>query len=170
MTFTAKGRLFQQSAEEMQQRLGANYDPSKAYPHYSGTITITPGEAMQMAEYLTGATPNEKGLITLRMSGWNSAGQNSGQWYLALQVTGDRARGPAVGPAGLPPGVGAPITTGQYAAPAPAAPPAPAGYVPAPAPAGYPPAPAGYPPAPAGYPPAPAAPPAPVPGAPPALF
>ena len=140
------GSLFQ---NDPQQQLGDRFDPAKNYPHYTGVASLKPEEAMALADYLTGATPNERGEINLRLAGWNRTSQGSGQWFLSLAVSVDQRQISQSGPPGLPPGV-APAGYAQPPAPAPAGY-APAGYAqpPAPAPAGY--APAGYaqPPAPA---------------------
>jgi hypothetical protein len=40
LTFTASGALFQQTAEQLQQRLGDRYDASKNYPQYDGIMNI----------------------------------------------------------------------------------------------------------------------------------
>jgi len=126
MTFTrVNGSLFQ---DNPQQRLGDRFDPSKNYPHYSGVVSMKLEEAMGLVDYLSTATPNDKGEVNIRLAGWNRTAQGSGQWFLSLALSPDRQNVSQQAPAGLPPGV------------------APAGYAqpPAPAPAGYaqPPAPA----------------------------
>ena len=148
MTFTRiNGSLFQ---DNPQQRLGDRFDPSKNYPHYSGVISMKLEETMGLVDYLSTATPNDKGEVNIRLAGWNRTAQGSGQWFLSLALSPDRQNASQQAPAGLPPGV-APAGYAQPPAPAPAGyaqppAPAPAGYAqpPAPAPAGYaqPPAPA----------------------------
>ena len=117
MTFTASGALFQQTAEQLQQRLGDRYDASKNYPQYDGIMNIPADQAYALAQYLMNGQPiGERQELPIRISGWKKQSQ-AGKPYLSLSFKPD--------------------SRVQQAAPAPVAPPAPA---PAPAPAAAPPA------------------------------
>ena len=116
MTFTASGALFQQTAEQLQQRLGDRYDASKNYPQYDGIMNIPADQAYALAQYLMNGQPiGERQEIPIRISGWKKQSQ-AGKPYLSLSFKPD--------------------SRVQQAAPAPVAPPAPA---PAPAVAAPPP-------------------------------
>jgi hypothetical protein len=116
LTFTASGALFQQTAEQLQQRLGDRYDASKNYPQYDGIMNIPADQAYALAQYLMNGQPiGERQEIPIRISGWKKQSQ-AGKPYLSLSFKPD--------------------SRVQQAAPAPAAPPAP---VPAPAMAAPPP-------------------------------
>ena len=116
MTFTASGALFQQTAEQLQQRLGDRYDASKNYPQYDGIMNIPADQAYALAQYLMNGQPiGERQEIPIRISGWKKQSQ-AGKPYLSLSFKPD--------------------SRVQQAAPAPVAPPAP---VPAPAMAAPPP-------------------------------
>lgn len=117
MTFTASGALFQQTAEQLQQRLGDRYDASKNYPQYDGIMNIPADQAYALAQYLMNGQPiGERQELPIRISGWKKQSQ-AGKPYLSLSFKPD--------------------SRVQQAAPAPVAPPAPA---PAPAPVAAPPA------------------------------
>jgi len=116
LTFTASGALFQQTAEQLQQRLGDRYDASKNYPQYDGIMNIPADQAYALAQYLMNGQPiGERQEIPIRISGWKKQSQ-AGKPYLSLSFKPD--------------------SRVQQAAPAPVAPPAP---VPAPAMAAPPP-------------------------------
>ena len=115
MTFTASGALFQQTAEQLQQRLGDRYDASKNYPQYDGIMNIPADQAYALAQYLMNGQPiGDRQELPIRISGWKKQSQ-TGKPYLSLSFKPD--------------------SRVQQAAPAPVAPPAPA-----PAPAAAPPA------------------------------
>ena len=115
MTFTASGALFQQTAEQLQQRLGDRYDASKNYPQYDGIMNIPADQAYALAQYLMNGQPiGERQELPIRILGWKKQSQ-AGKPYLSLSFKPD--------------------SRVQQAAPAPMAPPAPA-----PAPAAAPPA------------------------------
>lgn len=106
MTFTASGALFQQTAEQLQQRLGDRYDASKNYPQYDGIMNIPADQAYALAQYLMNGQPiGERQEIPIRISGWKKQSQ-AGKPYLSLSFKPD--------------------SRVQQAAPAPVAPPAPA--------------------------------------------
>ena len=111
MTFTASGALFQQTAEQLQQRLGDRYDASKNYPQYDGIMNIPADQAYALAQYLMNGQPiGERQEIPIRISGWKKQSQ-AGKPYLSLSFKPD--------------------SRVQQAAPAPVAPPAPAAVPPA---------------------------------------
>ena len=106
MTFTASGALFQQTAEQLQQRLGDRYDASKNYPNYDGILNVPADQAYALAQYLMNGQPiGERQEIPIRISGWRKQSQ-AGKPYLSLSFKPD--------------------SRVQQAAPAPVAPPAPA--------------------------------------------
>ena len=106
MTFTASGALFQQTAEQLQQRLGDRYDASKNYPQYDGIMNIPADQAYALAQYLMNGQPiGERQELPIRISGWKKQSQ-AGKPYLSLSFKPD--------------------SRVQQAAPAPVAPPAPA--------------------------------------------
>lgn len=112
MTFTASGALFQQTAEQLQQRLGDRYDASKNYPQYDGIMNIPADQAYALAQYLMNGQPiGERQEIPIRISGWKKQSQ-AGKPYLSLSFKPD--------------------SRVQQAAPAPVAPPAPAVAAPPP--------------------------------------
>ena len=105
MTFTASGALFQQTAEQLQQRLGDRYDASKNYPQYDGIMNIPADQAYALAQYLMNGQPiGERQELPIRISGWKKQSQ-AGKPYLSLSFKPD--------------------SRVQQAAPAPVAPPAP---------------------------------------------
>jgi hypothetical protein len=114
LTFTASGALFQQTAEQLQQRLGDRYDASKNYPQYDGIMNIPADQAYALAQYLMNGQPiGERQELPIRISGWKKQSQ-AGKPYLSLSFKPD--------------------SRVQQAAPAPVAPPAPARSAPAAAP------------------------------------
>jgi hypothetical protein len=106
LTFTASGALFQQTAEQLQQRLGDRYDASKNYPQYDGIMNIPADQAYALAQYLMNGQPiGDRQELPIRISGWKKQSQ-AGKPYLSLSFKPD--------------------SRVQQAAPAPVAPPAPA--------------------------------------------
>jgi hypothetical protein len=65
LTFTASGALFQQTAEQLQQRLGDRYDASKNYPQYDGIMNIPADQAYALAQYLMNLR------LQLRLTAWS---------------------------------------------------------------------------------------------------
>ena len=89
MTFTASGALFQQTAEQLQQRLGERYDASKNYPNYDGILNVPADQAYALAQYLMNAQPmGERQEIPIRISGWRKQSQ-AGKPYLSLSFKPD---------------------------------------------------------------------------------
>lgn len=116
MTFTASGALFQQTAEQLQQRLGDRYDASKNYPQYDGIMNIPADQAYALAQYLMNGQPiGERQEIPVRISGWKKQ-LNAGKPYLSLSFKPD-SRVQQVAPAPAPaPVVAAPPPVVQQAA------------------------------------------------------
>ena len=105
MTFTASGALFQQTAEQLQQRLGERYDASKNYPNYDGILNVPADQAYALAQYLMNGQPiGERQEIPIRISGWRKQSQ-AGKPYLSLSFKPDsrvQQVAPAVTPAPAP--------------------------------------------------------------------
>jgi len=108
LTFNASGALFQQTAEQLQQRLGERYDASKNYPNYDGILNVPADQAYALAQYLMNAQPiGERNEIPIRISGWRKQ-SNAGKPYLSLSFKPDSrvqqaAPAPAPAPAAAPP-------------------------------------------------------------------
>ena len=108
MTFNASGALFQQTAEQLQQRLGERYDASKNYPNYDGILNVPADQAYALAQYLMNAQPiGERNEIPIRISGWRKQ-SNAGKPYLSLSFKPDNrvqqaAPAPSPAPAAAPP-------------------------------------------------------------------
>lgn len=122
MTFTASGALFQQTAEQLQQRLGDRYDATKNYPQYDGIMNIPADQAYALAQYLMNGQPiGERQEIPIRISGWKKQSQ-AGKPYLSLSFKPDSrvqqaAPAPVVTPAPAPaPVMAAPPPVVQQAA------------------------------------------------------
>ncbi len=108
MTFTASGALFQQTAEQLQQRLGDRYDASKNYPQYDGIMNIPADQAYALAQYLMNGQPiGERQEIPIRISGWKKQSQ-AGKPYLSLSFKPD-SRVQQVAPAPVAPPAPAPV-------------------------------------------------------------
>jgi len=105
LTFTASGALFQQTAEQLQQRLGERYDASKNYPNYDGILNVPADQAYALAQYLMNGQPiGERQEIPIRISGWRKQSQ-AGKPYLSLSFKPDsrvQQAAPAVAPAPAP--------------------------------------------------------------------
>lgn len=105
MTFTASGALFQQTAEQLQQRLGERYDASKNYPNYDGILNVPADQAYALAQYLMNGQPiGERQEIPIRISGWRKQSQ-AGKPYLSLSFKPDsrvQQAAPAAAPAPAP--------------------------------------------------------------------
>lgn len=89
MTFKAKGFIFKNTPEKLQQRLAERYDASKPYPHVEGYFLIKEEERMAFASYVMNADPNEKGEIVVRLSGYNNTSEKTGTKYLGLSIEPD---------------------------------------------------------------------------------
>jgi len=104
LTFNASGALFQQTAEQLQQRLGERYDASKNYPNYDGILNVPADQAYALAQYLMNAQPiGDRNEIPIRISGWRKQ-SNAGKPYLSLSFKPDsRVQQAAPAPAAAPP-------------------------------------------------------------------
>jgi len=104
LTFNASGALFQQTAEQLQQRLGERYDASKNYPNYDGILNVPADQAYALAQYLMNAQPiGDRNEIPIRISGWRRQ-SNAGKPYLSLSFKPDsRVQQAAPAPAAAPP-------------------------------------------------------------------
>ncbi len=116
MTFTASGALFQQTAEQLQQRLGDRYDASKNYPNYDGILNVPADQAYALAQYLTNGQPiGERQEIPIRISGWRKQSQ-AGKPYLSLSFKPDsRVQQAEPAPAPAPVAAAAPPVVQQAA-------------------------------------------------------
>lgn len=89
MSFKANGALFRQTPEQLQQRLGDRFDPSKNYPEMDGVMNVTREQVEQLVHYLMNAEPQgERQEIPVRISGWTKTA-NSGRKYVSLSFQPD---------------------------------------------------------------------------------
>jgi hypothetical protein len=88
MTFKAKGAIFKNTPEKLQQRLGDRYDAGKNYPDVDGVFGIKEEERLAFASYIMNAESNDKGEIVVRITGYNNTSQ-SGVKYLGLAIEPD---------------------------------------------------------------------------------
>lgn len=89
MSFKANGALFRQTPEQLQQRLGDRYDPTKNYPEMDGVMNVTREQVEQLVHYLMNAEPQgERQEIPVRISGWTKVA-NSGKKYVSLSFQPD---------------------------------------------------------------------------------
>lgn len=88
MTFKAKGAIFKNTPEKLQQRLGDRYDAGKKYPDVDGVFGIKEEDRMAFASYIMNAAPNDKGEIPVRITGYNNTSAN-GVKYLGLSIEPD---------------------------------------------------------------------------------
>lgn len=88
MTFKAKGAIFKNTPEKLQQRLGDRYDAGKNYPDVDGVFGIKEEDRMAFASYIMNAAPNDKGEIPVRITGYNNTSA-SGVKYLGLSIEPD---------------------------------------------------------------------------------
>lgn len=89
MTFKANGALFRNTEEKLRARLGDRFDASKNYPMYDGVISVPADQAYAMASYLMNATPNDRGNIPMRISGWRKEPANGGDAYVSMAIEQD---------------------------------------------------------------------------------
>jgi hypothetical protein len=89
MSFKANGALFRQTTEQLQQRLGDRFDPSKNYPEMDGVLNVTREQVDALVHYLMNAEPQgERQEIPVRISGWTKVA-NSGKKYVSLSFQPD---------------------------------------------------------------------------------
>jgi hypothetical protein len=89
MSFKANGALFRNTEEKLRTRLGDRFDASKNYPMYDGVISVPADQAYALANYLMNATPNDRGNIPMRISGWRKEPQGGGDAYVSMSIEPD---------------------------------------------------------------------------------
>jgi len=89
MSFKANGALFRNTEEKLRTRLGDRFDASKNYPMYDGVISVPSDQAYALANYLMNATPNDRGNIPMRISGWGKYPQGGGDAYVSMSIEPD---------------------------------------------------------------------------------
>lgn len=89
MTFKANGALFRNTEEKLRARLKDRFDPSKNYPVYDGVISVPADQAYAMAAYLMNATPNDRGQVPMRISGWRKEPASGGDAYVSMAIEPD---------------------------------------------------------------------------------
>lgn len=96
MNFKFNGNVFKNTAEDHARIYGENYDPSKNYPGFTGTIEIPKGQLQEFVTYLHYACQTElkhsdylnDDVVPVKMSGWAKTSAN-GKSYLSLQFAPD---------------------------------------------------------------------------------
>ena len=88
MTFKANGALFKNTPEKLQERFKDRYDPSRNYPAFDGVFSVKEDDRMAFASYIMNASPNDRGEIPIKISGWTKQAA-SGQNYLSLAFEPD---------------------------------------------------------------------------------
>ena len=96
MNFKFNGNVFKNTAEDHARIYGENYDPSKNYPGFTGTIEIPKGQLQELVTYLHYACQTElkhseylnDDVVPVKMSGWAKTSAN-GKSYLSLQFAPD---------------------------------------------------------------------------------
>jgi hypothetical protein len=89
MTFKANGALFRNTEQKLRERLRDRYDASKNYPMYDGVVSVPADQAYAMANYLMNATPNDRGNIPMRISGWRKEPASGGDAYVSMAIEPD---------------------------------------------------------------------------------
>ena len=110
MSFKANGALFRNTEEKLRARLGDRFDASKNYPMYDGVISVPADQAYALANYLMNATPNDRGSIPMRISGWRKEPASGGDAYVSMAIEPDYKTQKAIEEAAQPPAP-APIAT-----------------------------------------------------------
>jgi hypothetical protein len=96
MNFKFNGNVFKNTAEDHARIYGENYDPSKNYPGFTGTIEIPKGQLQEFVTYLHYACQTQlkhsdylnDDVVPVKMSGWAKTSAN-GKSYLSLQFAPD---------------------------------------------------------------------------------
>lgn len=96
MNFKFNGNVFKNTAEDHARIYGENYDPSKNYPGFTGTIEIPKGQLQELVTYLHYACQTQlkhsdylnDEVVPVKMSGWAKTSAN-GKSYLSLQFAPD---------------------------------------------------------------------------------
>jgi hypothetical protein len=100
MTFKANGALFRNTEQKLRERLRDRYDASKNYPMYDGVVSVPADQAYAMANYLMNATPNDRGNIPMRISGWRKEPASGGDAYVSMAIEPDYKTQKAIEEAG----------------------------------------------------------------------
>ena len=96
MNFKFNGNVFKNTAEDHARIYGENYDASKNYPGFTGTIEIPKGQLQEFVTYLHYACQTQlkhsdylnDDVVPVKMSGWAKTSAN-GKTYLSLQFAPD---------------------------------------------------------------------------------
>jgi len=96
MNFKFNGNVFKNTAEDHARIYGENYDPSKNYPGFTGTIEIPKGQLQEFVTYLHYACQTQlkhsdylnDDVVPVKMSGWAKTSAN-GKSYFSLQFAPD---------------------------------------------------------------------------------
>jgi hypothetical protein len=89
MTFKAKGFIFKNTPEKLQERFGDSYDAGKKYPELDGWFAIKEEERLAFASYIMNAQSNDKDEIIVKMSGYNNKSLTTGTKYLGMSIEPD---------------------------------------------------------------------------------
>ena len=97
MNFKFNGNVFKNTAEDHARIYGENYDPSKNYPGFTGTIEIPKGQLQELVTYLHYACQTElkhndylnDEVVPVKMSGWAKTSETTGRTYLGLSFEPD---------------------------------------------------------------------------------
>ena len=96
MDFKFKSNIFKNSVEDQKRIYKENYDASKPYPAFTGTLTIPKGQVSQLVEYLHWALRTELKhdeyiddvVLPVKISGWQKKSKN-GKDFLSLTYQPD---------------------------------------------------------------------------------
>ena len=92
MEFKFKSNIFKNTAEDHKKLYGEKYDPSKNYPHMTGTLSIPKSQLPMLVEYLHYALRSDaletddylnEVVVPVKISGYQRE-SNKGKKYLAL--------------------------------------------------------------------------------------
>jgi len=89
MTFKANGALFVETEEKLRARLGDRFDPSKNYPAYGGVLNVPADQVDALVNYLKRATPDDRGTIPMKISGWKKEPAGGGRAYVSMAIEPD---------------------------------------------------------------------------------
>lgn len=89
MTFKINGALFVETEEKLRARLGDRFDSSKNYPAYGGVINVPADQIDALVSYLKRATPDDRGTIPMKISGWKKEPAGGGRAYVSMAIEPD---------------------------------------------------------------------------------
>jgi len=89
MTFKINGALFVETEEKLRARLGDRFDPSKNYPAYGGVINVPADQIDALVSYLKRATPDDRGTVPMKISGWKKEPAGGGRAYVSMAIEPD---------------------------------------------------------------------------------